>query len=157
VVVIGLGFVGGGRNVKTNRTQAGEVAAVLRSEARPGDLVVYCPDQLGPAVHRLAQPGLDQVTYPTFGSPKFVDWADYKKVLAHADPHAFARDALARAGTHTVWLVTTPGYLTHPVVCGTLSSLFTEARLRETPVAPDERLFEHPGLQRFPARAPAGG
>ena len=29
-----------------------------------GDLVVYCPDQLGPAVHRLLRGGLDEVTYP---------------------------------------------------------------------------------------------
>src|SRR5579862_3748710 len=58
VVVVALGFVGGVRNIKTDRTQAGEVAAVLRAQAKPGDLVVYCPDQLGPAVHRLAQPGL---------------------------------------------------------------------------------------------------
>jgi hypothetical protein len=108
-------------------------------------------------VHRLAPTGLDQVTYPTFGSPKFVDWVDYKKVLAHADPQAFAHDVLERAGTHAVWLVTTPGYLTHPVVCGMLSSLFAASRSRETPVSPDERLFEHPGLQRFPAHAPAGG
>src|SRR5262249_29951803 len=40
-LVIGLGFVGGVRNVKTNRTEAGQVAAVLRAEAEPGDLVVY--------------------------------------------------------------------------------------------------------------------
>jgi hypothetical protein len=155
-LVIGLGLVGGGRNVKTNRTQAGQVAAVLRERAQPGDVVVYCPDQVGPAVHRLAPPGLDGVTFPAFGSPELVDWVDYKERVAAADPARFVRDALERAGTHTLWLVSTPGYLTHPVVCGTLSTLFAASRARETPVAPDEELFEHPGLQRFPAR-PAGG
>ncbi len=155
-VVVGLGFVGGIRNVKTDRTQATQVAAVLRAEARPGDLVVYCPDQLGPAVHRLAPPGLDQVTYPAFGSPKFIDWVDYKKRLADADPNAFARDALERAGSHTIWLVTTQGYLTHPVVCNTLSTLFAGKRPRALLVAPNERIFEHPGLQRFSARTTGG-
>ena len=32
------------------RTQAVQVAAVLNAQAQPGDMVVYCPDQLGPAV-----------------------------------------------------------------------------------------------------------
>jgi hypothetical protein len=35
------------------RTQATEVAAVLNLEAQPGDVVISCPDQLGPAVQRL--------------------------------------------------------------------------------------------------------
>jgi hypothetical protein len=155
-VVIGLGFVGGGRNVKTNRTQAAQVAAVLREQAQPGDLVVYCPDQVGPAVSRLTQPGLDEVTYPSFRRPELVDWVDYKERVAAADPAAFVRDALERAGSNTLWLVSTPGYLTHPVVCGNLSMQFAAARARQTPVAPDEDLFEHPGLQRFPARATGG-
>ena len=99
---------------------------------------MYCPDQLGPAVHRLIPPGLDQVTYPTFGSPAFVDWVDYNARLAEADPQAFAREALARAGTHTLWFVTSPGYITHPVVCQTLSTLFTVARRREVRIGPDE-------------------
>jgi hypothetical protein len=156
VVVVGLGFVGGIRNVKTDRTEATQVARVLRAQAHPGDLVVYCPDQLGPSVHRLAPPGLDEVTFPTFGSPEFVDWVDYKKRLSGVDPQAFAREAIKRAGNHDIWLVTTQGYLTHPVVCTTLSTMLAAKRGRELLVAPSDRIFEHPGLQRFPARA-AGG
>jgi len=156
-VVVGLGFVGAARNVFTDRTQAGQVAEVLRSQAAPGDLVVYCPDQLGPAVHRLIPSDLDQVTYPTFGSPAFVDWVDYTARLARADPTVFARDALARAANHTLWFVTSQGYITHPVVCETLSSLFAASRRREVRIGPDEHFFEHPGLQEFPAGAPASG
>jgi hypothetical protein len=156
VVLIALGFAGGVRNVTTNRTQAGQVGAALHAQAQPGDLVVYCPDQTGPAVHRLAPPGLDEVTYPSFRGPEFVDWVDYKKRVAAADPAAFVQEALKRAGRHTVWLVSTPGYITHPVVCGTLSTLLGRSRAGETVIAPDEDLFEHPGLQRFAAHA-AGG
>jgi mannosyltransferase len=155
VIVLGLGFVGGVRNVTTNRTQAGEVASVLRAEAKPGDLVVYCPDQLGPAVNRLAPHGLDQVTYPAFRSPEFVDWVDYKDKLGKADPVAFAREALQRADGRTLFLVSSPGYITHPVACQTLSTMFAQARARDVLVSPDERLFEHPGLQEFPAARPA--
>jgi hypothetical protein len=148
--------VGGVRNVATDRTQAGQVASVLRADAAPGDVVVYCPDQLGPAVHRLAPTDLDQVTYPLFGSPAFVDWVDYTKVLARADPVAFAREALVRAKGHTLWLVTSPGYITHPIACQTLSTVFATERNRDIRISPDERIFEHPGLQEFPAR-PASG
>jgi mannosyltransferase len=156
-VVVGLGFVGAARNVFTDRTEAGQVATVLRAEAKPGDLVVFCPDQLGPAVHRLIPSDLDQVTYPDFGSPAFVDWVDYTKHLAEANPQTFAREALARAGDHTLWFVTSPGYITHPVVCQSLSSLFGVNRRREVRVGPDERIFEHPGLQEFPLGVPASG
>jgi hypothetical protein len=157
VVVLGLGFVGGIRNIETNRTQAEQVARVLRTDAKPGDVVVYCPDQLGPDTNRLAPAGLDQVTYPAFGSPKFVDWVDYKAKLAQADPVAFAKEALARAPGKTLWLVTSPGYITHPVACQTLSNVFARTRGRDTRVSPDERIFEHPGLQEFPAVRSAGG
>lgn len=156
-VMVVLGFVGAGRNVGTNRTQAGQVAAVLRADARPGDLVVYCPDQLGPAVHRLGPNGLDEVTYPELGSPSFVDWVDYKARLARTDPAAFARRALARAGPHTLWYVSSPGYTTHGAVCADVSNVLAASRTRRVRIVPDERLFEHPGLQEFPTRAATRG
>src|SRR5205807_9396063 len=43
-LVVALGLGGGVRNVVTNRTQAGQVASVLRSRAVAGDVVRYCPD-----------------------------------------------------------------------------------------------------------------
>ena len=36
----------------TQRTQAGQVAAAINAEAKPGDIIAFCPDQLGPAVYR---------------------------------------------------------------------------------------------------------
>jgi hypothetical protein len=155
-VVVGLGFVGAARNVFTDRTEAGKVATILRADAAPGDFVLYCPDQLGPAVHRLVPSDLDQATFPAFGNPSFVDWVDYKARLTRVDPEAFARQALARAGGHTLWFVTSPGYITHPVVCQTLSNVFAASRRRVVRIGPDERLFEHPGLQEFPAGASPG-
>jgi hypothetical protein len=156
VVVLGLGFAGGIRNVETNRTQAGEVARVLRADAKAGDVIVYCPDQLGPAVHRLTPAGLNELTYPAFGSPAFVDWVDYKAKLGRADPAAFAKQVLAKADGHTIWLVSSPGYITHPIACQTLSTIFAGARDRTILVSPDERLFEHPGLQEFAVRSASG-
>jgi hypothetical protein len=152
-VVVALGYAGGVRNVTTQRTQAGQVASVLRNEAKPGDLVVYCPDQLGPSVHRLVQPGLDEVVYPSFAPPALVDWVDYKKVLAAAKPAEFARTALARAGPHTLWFVSGPGYITHVGVCEGLSDDFAKVRLRQQRTLPDPKIFEKPALQMFPAPA----
>src|SRR6266567_3480052 len=51
VVIIGLGS--GWRTVIDNRTQAAQVANAIRAGAKPGDVVLYCPDQLGPSVSRL--------------------------------------------------------------------------------------------------------
>ena len=55
------------RNAVHLRTQAGEVAAALRIHSRPGDLVVMCPDQLGPATNPVAPRDLVQMTYPRLG------------------------------------------------------------------------------------------
>jgi hypothetical protein len=150
-VTVLFGFVGGVRNLVTQRTQAPEVAAVLRHDAKPGDLVVYCPDQLGPAVHRLVQPGLDEVVYPSFAGPERVDWVDYKKRLAAASTATFAREALARAGSHTLWFVSAPGYITHVGICEALSDDFAAARTRVQRTVSQDKIFEKPALQMFAA------
>jgi hypothetical protein len=106
------------------RTQAAQVASVLNAQAQPGDLVVYCPDQLGPAVDRLLRiPGIQQITFPRVGAPQRVNWVDYKKVIASTDVAAFAQGSLTRAGAaHTVWLVWRDGYPGLGGDCGYLKS-----------------------------------
>jgi len=150
-VTVAFGFAGGVRNVLTQRTQAPEVATVLRHEAKPGDLVVFCPDQVGPAVDRLVPRGLDEVVYPSFAKPALIDWVDYKKRLAAADPAAFARAALARAGAHTLWYVSAPGYITHAGICEALSTDFGKARTEIQRTLSQDKIFEKPSLQMFPA------
>jgi hypothetical protein len=135
----------------TQRTQAGTVASVLRREAKPDDLVVYCPDQTGPSVHRLVQSGLHEVVYPSFAGPEQVDWVDYKKRLAAANPAAFAKEALAQAGDHTLWFVSAPGYITHQGTCEAISDAFAAARPRVQRTLSDVKIFEKPQLQMFPA------
>jgi len=53
IVAAVAGFAVAVQNVYTQRSQAPEVAAVLAAHAKPGDIVAYCPDQLGPALYRL--------------------------------------------------------------------------------------------------------
>ncbi|HEU0131502.1 MAG TPA: glycosyltransferase family 39 protein [Mycobacteriales bacterium] len=123
-----LGLVAAVPYVLTPRTQAGAVAAALRARAVPGDVVVYCPDQLGPAVSRLAPPGLVQRVYPTGGAPERVDWVDYQRRNAAADPAAFAASVLAAAPGRTVWLVSMGGYRTYSDSCDVLGERLRAAR-----------------------------
>ena len=69
--------------------------------AKPGDVVAYCPDQLGPDVVAPACPtrsALKQYTFPTFESPKFVDWVDYEDRNNAASPDAYAHELLRASG-----------------------------------------------------------
>ncbi|HMD46059.1 MAG TPA: glycosyltransferase family 39 protein [Acidimicrobiales bacterium] len=107
--VAGLGVAV--ENVWTQRTQATMVASVIATHARPGDLVAYCPDQLGPSVYRLLPGGeFQQVTFPRRTSPEFVNWVDYKAAVQAADPTAFAHHLQQRAGSHNIWLAWAPNY-----------------------------------------------
>lgn len=118
------GLAVGAENVNTQRTQAGPVAAVLAAQARPGDIVAYCPDQLGPALYRLTSTrGYDQVTYPRRQSPAIIDWIDYKKAIDTASPSAFVHEVQSLAGaSHLIWLVWAPGYQGYGTRCETIAS-----------------------------------
>jgi mannosyltransferase len=104
VVIIGLGS--SFRTVFDNRTEAGEVANPIRAGAKPGDVVLYCPDQLGPSVSRLLEGkrGFVQLTFPAGDRPEFVDWVDYEQRRHRVNPNAFAQRVLDRAGPEsTIW------------------------------------------------------
>ena len=49
------GLVSSAQNVTTQRTQANAVAAAINTQAKPGDIIAFCPDQLGPSVYRQIQ------------------------------------------------------------------------------------------------------
>jgi hypothetical protein len=108
------------------RTQAAQIAAVLNVQAQAGDLVVYCPDQLGPAVDRLLHVrGLTEITFPRATGPQRVNWVNYQKVIAGTPIDAFAQATLARlASGHTLWLVWRDGYPGLGGDCGFLQSWF---------------------------------
>src|SRR5207344_950819 len=73
VVSLAIGITNAGKD----RTQAGDVAAILDRHAQPGDIVVTCPDQLGPALARLSPPGVRLYGVPTLTDPARVNWVDY--------------------------------------------------------------------------------
>ncbi len=117
-----LGFVSAVPNVTTNRTQAGEVAAAIATSGRPGDVVAYCPDQLGPAVDRLLPSGrYQQITFPRETGPAYVNWVDYGAAVSAASPVTFAEKVEAMAaGGHQIFVVWSPGYQTYGLKCETI-------------------------------------
>ncbi len=124
VVVVGLavaaGLVSSAQNVTTQRTQATGVAAAINAGAKAGDVIAFCPDQLGPAVYRQIQnpSQYDMVTFPRRTGPAIVDWVDYAAAVQSAGPSAFAADVVRRAGAdHNVWLVWEPMYKKYGVKC----------------------------------------
>ncbi len=150
LVLTGL-FAGKDANTQP-RTEAARVTAVLNVQAQPGDLVVYCPDQLGPAVDRLLRvKGVTEMTFPRAIGPQRVDWVDYKKVIAATDVGFFAQSALARFGTgHTVWLVWKDGYPGLGGDCGYLKSWLDMLRgPGTTAVTANGNYYENENLVRY--------
>jgi mannosyltransferase len=135
VVIVALavaaGLVSSAQNVTTQRTQANAVATAINTQAKPGDVIAFCPDQLGPAVYReIHNPGqYDLVTFPRRTSPEFVNWVDYADTVHAADPNAFAGAVFQKASTsgHSVWLVWEPMYETYGVKCETIATYLLAA------------------------------
>jgi len=147
-----LGLIAVTPNVFGDRTTAAKVAAVLRAKARPGDVVAYCPDQLGPSVSRmLGERGLVQIPFPAGGSPDRVDWVDYAERNHAAKTAPFARMLVDRAGpAHDIWLVWSPNYLTFGKKCTALGDNLQAARPNVDKVMSIKiEFFEHPGLIRY--------
>lgn len=134
-------------NVDLKRTQTGDVARVLRSRAVAGDVIVYCPDQLGPGTSRLAPSGIPQMTFPSFGAPQLVDWVDYRQRYAAADPAAFAREVDQRAGAGRVWLVFNSRYHVAGPACADLTTQLAALRPPQISVVRlNDRVFENAWL-----------
>ena len=147
-----LGSSAGANEILDKRTQATAVAAQIQADARPGDVVAFCPDQLGPAVSRLLPSrSFTQVTFPRFDDPARINWVDYAQVNEAASPGAFALALLNLAGSHQVWLVWESGYRTLGRSCEQLRDTLMVARPDYTePVRSQPRTFyEHESLVRF--------
>jgi uncharacterized membrane protein len=134
------------------RTQSAPIAAAVAERAQPGDVVVYCPDQLGPAFSREMPDDVEGFSYPTLGSPERVDWVDYAERNAAADYNEIASEVRRRADGHAVFLVWMPGYRTFEGQCEGLS---TALGATATLVAQDSnRYFEPAYLQYAPPEPP---
>lgn len=150
VVLCGFGLASGAEEVHDPRTNAAAVVDVLRDRAGPDDLVVYCPDQVGPAVNRLFGDDVDQVVYPTGGPPDRVNWTDYLERHQRADPLAFAGEVAARVAGRELFLVWADGYPGLGDSCGQLRSHLAarSAQHDDLPLRSTEGL-ERSAVERF--------
>lgn len=153
-----LGAVAAGPVITMQRTQAVQVARTLKAYASPGDVVLYCPDQLGPAIAREIRAGrggadLKNYTIPAFTAPDRVDWVDYKARNDAGDRNAsaLAKRALDAAGNHMIWLVYSGDYLTYQNLCPDLRLALANARPMSKVLDPALDSYEHEELDRFPA------
>jgi uncharacterized membrane protein len=149
-VVLVLGAAGSGYNVVTDRTQLGVIAGAVNARRQPDDVVVVCPDQLGPSTRRLL-PDAHLLTYPDGGDGRRVDWYDYEERNATADPRAFVEQTGLRIPGRAVWLVASDSYKTLDGQCPALQALLSQgARSVESVVAQDgDTYFENAGLLRI--------
>jgi hypothetical protein len=150
--VAGL-FTGLGNNGQP-RTQAVVVARILNVEARPGDLVVYCPDQLGPAVDRLLTvPAVTELTFPRAIGAQRVDWVNYRAAIDRTNPETFAQDMIARLSPgNTLFLVWNDGYPGLGSSCGNLQSWFALLLGQGAQMVHASRTYyENENLTRYPS------
>ncbi|NNN22138.1 MAG: hypothetical protein HKL80_09090, partial [Acidimicrobiales bacterium] len=149
-----LSLVASSVNIYTDRSESAIVGNTINKMAKPGDIVVYCPDQLGPAVYRVVTANVMQVVFPTFGSPKFVDWVDYQKRNESANIVTFVNRIEAMASNHNVFYVWEEGYLTFGVDCETMAGEFQAWRPSGNVLVEDQptRYYEHEHLTIYPAQ-----
>ena len=151
VGLIGLSLAG--QNALTNRTQAGELASYISAAVEPGDILAFCPDQLGPATLRLLGPSYPAVGYPRDQDPRLIDWYDYEDVNKATSPAAFAQLIDGRAGVeHDIWLISSSGYRTAQKSCAELENRLLALRPlgRQVVRAKPGKYFEDATLLRYP-------
>jgi mannosyltransferase len=155
VVLTGLCLIGAAYQVSGQRTQARDIGQAVAAGYAPGDVVVYCPDQLGPAGAREMPVDVRQVVYPTLDGPERVDWRDYEARNAASDPAAFVAEVDELAGDGQVFLVWSPSYATFEGRCEAVLAGLAAVRPGPTTLVSEDGTdyYEHAELTVFPGRA----
>lgn len=134
------------------RTQAEQVAkAIAAAGGQPGDVVVYCPDQVAPDVSRVLPDGYRELTFPNKAAPELVNWVGYAARMKAVQPEAFAQEILEMAPNATIWHVWTSGYRTVGKRCERINDALAAARpAAKTLVDANPKIFEKHNLTRHP-------
>ena len=152
-VLVLLSGVSVARELSRDRTQIGDIADVVRAEGSAGDVVVFCPDQLAPAGHRLLADGFTTLSHPALDDGRRVDWVDYAERNGAVDVEAVADAVVERAaGAANVWLAWMDGYETFDGQCPRLRVALADRLGRPTKaVYADADAFDDAAnLSRFP-------
>ena len=149
-LVVLLGLAIGVDEARRTRSQGEEVATVINREFKSGDLVVFCPDQIGPATVHYLEMGLTTAAFPS-GDGRTVDWRDYVERIEKTSPEEFARQQSDYAGSGDVWLVGSTGYRGFGTRCAAMVNEFRRQRIGHETVANTD-VFESMFMVRFEAR-----
>jgi hypothetical protein len=152
VVALALGAWGGISNVGRQRTQAYQLVPIIRDQAAPGDLVVFCPDAIGTDVVGRLRGDVRTTSFPNLTSSARVDWVDYADHVRRVHPRRFAARLEQLAGAHTIWFVYTDNQTPADTQCAKVADDLALTRPNRTrALEPDPYFFEHQGLYRYPA------
>ena len=139
-LIVSLGFAISIDEARRTRSQGEEVAAAIDVMVEPQDVIVFCPDQVGPATIRYLAADNERRAFPS-GDGRTVDWRDYLDRAGSLDPSAFALAASDAAGAGAVWFVSGVGYRGLDQPCGVLNGQLDALRPRMLVVGLRE-LFE---------------
>lgn len=139
-LVVLFGFAISIDEARRTRSQGQQVAATIDAGADAADVVIFCPDQVGPATTHYLTPDLKRVAFPS-GDGYTIDWRNYLERAAATDPVAFAEQAMAAANSGAVWFVTGIGYRGLDPACATVQAHLASVRPAEQVVGLTD-LFE---------------
>lgn len=161
-LVVLLPLLGGSAlSAHETRSQSRQIVDAVGSASAPGDLLVVCPDQLGPAISReldlraSGDLGITALSYPTSGDPHFVDWVDYSERNDAADPKAFAQQILDRSrqgGPHSIFFVLNGEYRTFDGDCEAVAAVLGSTMNGTELVSASSSIFEHATLIEYRPR-----
>ncbi len=150
VLVTAFGLAVSVDEARRDRTQGADVAALIDEGFEAGDVVAFCPDQVGPATLRSISGSPDSFAYPR-GDGRFVDWQNYAETIANTGVGGFVSEVLDESGDHNVWLVSGFGYKGFGNRCETMVNELGRTHQAQRLLAPSE-VFEPMLLTRFEAR-----
>lgn len=163
LLVVLLPMLGGSvLSSRETRSQSRQIVDAIAAEAGPfRDILVVCPDQLGPAISRELESrpsgplNLTPISYPDRGDLRFVDWVDYQQRNDAADPSAFASEVLALAAQapgSNIFLVWNGAYRTFDGDCEAITSVLGSASEGIELVQSDSSAFERASLIKYRPR-----
>ncbi len=153
---------GSALSARETRSQSRQIVDAIAAETiQTGNVLVVCPDQLGPGISReldlrsSGPLGLTAFSYPGRDDLHFVDWVDYKQRNDAADPTAFARDVLTLAASspgRQVFFVWNGEYRTFDGDCEAIAGVLGSAMSGVELVESSSSAFEHASLIKYQAR-----
>src|SRR4051812_31823789 len=149
-----VGLVMSVREAGHERTPAARFASELELDAQPRDLIVYCPDQLGPALSRLLEGGqlaAGQGPVPS-GNAGRGDWGDYGQGFAGGCSAPFSRADGGGGGGGPIWPGGGEKFPPTQTACTKLFSALSSLRPTAHLVIPENFADgDHGALWRFTA------